>query len=309
MRKGGKLSAGKEFLITLSGPLMGFFLFFLSIAFLAILGPEESRWKIAGEAFAQINFVWTLFNLFPILPMDGGVLVQIVLGRWLGRKGILLSLLSSLLFSILLGLSAFLFQQLLIGSLLFLFAFENYQNWKKFREEELSEEDREWMGEIEEGVEAVREGNRDEALLLFSNIRKRGGKGKASLLAAEYGAEILAQEGRERELYEWLFPLREKVSLPSLSLLQKAAYQLGEWEGVIEAGKKIYENIPSSHTAFLNACAHAARGEAVPAVGWLRAAEQLGTRVSDSFLDQREWDPIRATKIFQNWLNQERQRG
>jgi stage IV sporulation protein FB len=97
----GLRGAGRKehFLISAAGPAVGFILaavvFVFMLAGAGRLSPVLDRWI---EDMLWINVVWSLFNLLPILPMDGGQMLRDLLGMrhqrlccWVG--GILASVL------------------------------------------------------------------------------------------------------------------------------------------------------------------------------------------------------------------------
>ena len=85
---GKDLSASKQFLITLMGPLFGFILFVIFYS-LAPFVPETAAYMTYFvRVMVIINLLWSVINLFPILPMDGGQLVRIVLEKFFQIKGL-----------------------------------------------------------------------------------------------------------------------------------------------------------------------------------------------------------------------------
>lgn len=70
----------EHFLISLAGPMMGFvlaFLVFLLAVFTHGRFPVLDDWV---EDMLWINIGWSLFNLLPILPMDGGQMLRDLVG-------------------------------------------------------------------------------------------------------------------------------------------------------------------------------------------------------------------------------------
>ncbi|MFE5320146.1 M50 family metallopeptidase [Paenibacillus sp. NPDC056579] len=89
----------QEIIVTMSGPLQN------GIMIVAALGLQSAglipaEWSVY---FIQANMLIGLFNLLPILPLDGGKFMQSVLSFWLPyHRVIAVSCIISLLFSILL---------------------------------------------------------------------------------------------------------------------------------------------------------------------------------------------------------------
>ncbi|HMB04463.1 MAG TPA: site-2 protease family protein [Isosphaeraceae bacterium] len=75
--------------VLISGPGAGFLLLFLIIGGWYVLGRSELNLlgkQILGEMF-RINLYWSLLNLFPIWPLDGGQIAGVVLSMINRRKG------------------------------------------------------------------------------------------------------------------------------------------------------------------------------------------------------------------------------
>ncbi len=89
---GGTLTRGQHIVVSLAGPAAGFLLYGVVLAAcyaLAATGQGDFLFAptraglVAREAannLLWINWVWTLFNLLPILPLDGGQVMRDVLG-------------------------------------------------------------------------------------------------------------------------------------------------------------------------------------------------------------------------------------
>lgn len=80
----GTASPGKQIGISLMGPAFGFALGGLSVA-AALLMPEISAILAAFLAMmVWINLIWSVANLLPILPLDGGQALRAALRKALG---------------------------------------------------------------------------------------------------------------------------------------------------------------------------------------------------------------------------------
>ena len=86
-RLGPKLDRWKEFLIVLNGPMAGFALFFLSYFLLTVIPPQKTLLVYAFEVALNVNLFWTVLNLLPVFPLDGGHLLKIILESVLGIRG------------------------------------------------------------------------------------------------------------------------------------------------------------------------------------------------------------------------------
>lgn len=115
----------QDFLMTLAGPGAGFALFGLSVLILKFL-PTDSPIKILQlvEITARINFVWSTLNLLPVLPLDGGRLLQALLGP----KRLNITLIIGMITAICLMPLALKFGFILLPVLLGFFAFQHLKS-------------------------------------------------------------------------------------------------------------------------------------------------------------------------------------
>jgi Zn-dependent protease len=131
--EGPALKRWQQFFVVLNGPLFGFYLFLVATW---MLSYEWSHYPMAFAILrlAQIaNLFWTVVNLFPVLPLDGGQLLRIVLEGWLGEKGMSASLIVGAALSTLFGLGFLFLQQYLAGVFFLLFAVQNFSLWTNKR--------------------------------------------------------------------------------------------------------------------------------------------------------------------------------
>lgn len=302
-RQGPKLSRWQEFIIVLNGPIAGFILFGLAYFAFGIVDPRKSILVYALQVAIEVNLFWTLLNLLPILPLDGGHLLRIFLEGLFGVRGLKASLFVSMLLAGGIGVYFFLIQQILMGALLFMFAFESYRAWEEVKNLKPEDDDQKLQNLIREGVAELQAGNLTEALTKFSYVRGLAPKGMLYVTATEYGARILSEQGRYKQAYDWLYPLKNRLSIEYVCLLQQLAYRVQEWEEAIKIGEKAYQERPSVDIASLNALSCGVLGKATPAVGWLRCAVQLGMSDVKKMVERRDFDAVRHVDVFQKWLN------
>ncbi len=302
-RHGPQLARWQEFLIVLNGPIAGFMLFLLSYQLLPLIGNEKRPiLTYALQVALEVNLFWTILNLLPVLPLDGGHLLRILLEGIFGLRGLKLAFLSSLLLAALVGLYFFLIQQLLMGALFLMMAFESYRGWADIKSMSPQDTNHQLQNLIKEAIEDLKEGRSKEAFTKLTFIREQAPKGILYVTATEYAAHILAEQGHFKKAYDWLFPLKNRLSVNYLRLLQQLAYRIQEWEETVKIGQQAYQKEPSIDTALINAFSYAIMGNAIPAVGWLRCAQQLGLSPIKTIIEKREFDAIRSSSPFQDWL-------
>jgi stage IV sporulation protein FB len=95
-RFGAALPRAKSIVVSLAGPAFGFGLFAVALGLSAFASGNEHPWfdrsTLTGQGVMSgigyllfINLIWTLFNLLPILPLDGGQVFRDLMGPRLMR--------------------------------------------------------------------------------------------------------------------------------------------------------------------------------------------------------------------------------
>lgn len=90
----------RDVLLTLAGPLFGLAFGVLSLVAASILGPEREVAYYVLDLAWKANLFWALLNLVPIVPLDGGRILNAILVRGFGRKGFITGQLIALLIAV-----------------------------------------------------------------------------------------------------------------------------------------------------------------------------------------------------------------
>ncbi|NGX58936.1 MAG: Stage IV sporulation protein FB [Chlamydiae bacterium] len=303
IHQGEKLPFWKQFFIVLNGPLFGFMLFLL--AWLLLRSPAIAT-GAAGKVltyFFLVNLIWTIFNLVPVMPLDGGQLLRIALEGFFGAKGFRISLIIGMCIAG--GASLFFFttQNFLVGAILFLFAFQNFDMYRKLKHFSDGDRNPNLKQALETAEKDLQEGNKDKALFSFEKIRNESKEGMIHIMATQYLAFLKYDLGRTKEAYELLLPIRSELSPEALCLLHKTAYDEKDYPLVEEIGGTCFQVMPSKEVAFRNALACAALAKAKPSVGWLETSSQEGLENIADILHASEFDLIRESELFQKFLS------
>jgi stage IV sporulation protein FB len=302
-RSGAPVKKWQEFIIVLNGPLAGLLLFFLAYIIGPRIDPDRFRHlSYAFEVAIYVNLFWTILNLLPIMPLDGGQLMRILFEGMFGFNGLKISLILSIALAVVVSLIFFFTQALFAGSIFLMLAFESYRILSNIQG--MSPEDtllhlQEMMREAQEDLER---GDESGALSKFLFLREQTKKGVLFVNATQSIASILAKQGHLKQAYEWLLPIEDQLSPNYKGLLHQLAYRLEEWESAIRIGNKSYQDHPSPETALLNAFSYAIMGKATPAVGWLHCAAQGGLNHLSEVIQSREFDAIRESAEFRELL-------
>ncbi|MCU0692984.1 MAG: hypothetical protein MUF54_16425 [Polyangiaceae bacterium] len=107
--EGSHFTRPQSALVTFAGPMAGFLLGGLAIAFRAIAPMQAGSVADAiSGLFVQFNIGWGLINLLPVLPLDGGNLLRVALSGSSAEEGLTRSLWVSVVVGPLLALGALL---------------------------------------------------------------------------------------------------------------------------------------------------------------------------------------------------------
>lgn len=305
-REGPKLDRWKEFLIVFNGPLAGFITFIIAYQWAGFVSEKKTILIYALEVAINVNLFWTLLNLLPVLPLDGGHLLRILLEGIFGLRGLKAAFFISIILASLIGLYFFLAYHILMGALFLMLAFESYRAWADLKSLTPEDSDQELQNLVKEGVEDLKAGRSQEALNKFSIVRQQAPKGLLYVTATQYAGRILAEQGNFKQAYLWLDPLKNRLSIDYLRLLQQLAYRLQEWEETVKIGEQAYQQEPSIDSALINALSYAIMGKAVPSIGWLHCAVQLGLTDVQKVIEKREFDAIRDSDPFQKWVKNQK---
>ena len=167
-----EIAPWKNLAISLAGPAAGFLLggvLFLAAPTLLRAVPSELL-TVAYYDLLWVNIGWGVFNLFPILPLDGGH-VLLTLERWLTRKhDQIISHAISLLGSLTITYLAFTRRSTWVAILGIWFAYSNatflLHRIKGSRDKKLEPK-------LEEAHKAITDGKLDVALGIISEVQKK----------------------------------------------------------------------------------------------------------------------------------------
>ncbi len=289
----------QQFLVVLNGPLFGLFLFFLATVLLS-LNLWENVFYLTFLHIMQIaNLFWTVINLLPVLPLDGGQLLRIFLESVFGTKGYRFSLFIGMLFSLSVSVFFFLKSGFLIGALFFLFAFRSFDMWRKSRfvtDSDRNQENALLMQKIEQDLAAGRKAKAKTELLDL--LEKTGKRGVIFLTAQQHLAFLYLEEGNLEKAYKLLVPIKNQLSDEAKLLLHKIAFDKKEYQIVKELSSECYNLAARGEVALMNAKAFAALGEAKPAGGWLHTALEQTELKLEKILQDPIFEKIKNNPLF-----------
>ena len=296
----GDLPLWKQFLIVLNGPLAGLLLAFAAkgCTFLAFI-PLFLR--IACYLLFYINIFWTLVNLLPILPLDGGQLLRIVLEGFFGFRGIKITLFIGMVLAGILAAVFFTLGAFLIGTVFLLFTFEGYQSWKRSKEITSSDKSSEVKTLLSSAENALMQGNKEEARAAFEEILRYTNQGVAYKTAAQYLGLLYYKEGRKKQAYDMLLNVQDSVRKEPLFLLHELAFLHEDYALVTKLSSQCFQEYPQKEVAVKNAKAFGRLSDPISAGGWVQSAHRLGVDTRDLLKDPA-FDLVRKDREFQEFV-------
>lgn len=275
-RSGKHLKLWQEFLVVLNGPLAGISLYFLALFVKRAIETPSPLVSGALQIMIIVNLFWTLLNLLPIQPLDGGRLFSIILEKLFGLKGIKAALFLSMCLAGALGMLFFYSNDLFAGSIFMIFMFESYRGWRSSLV--LAEHDRSesMQNDLKDAERDMRYGNIELAVHKLETLRNQLHKGVLYLAATQHLAKIRYDQHLYQVAYELLKPVEKKLDITGLETLQQAAYQLGLWNEALNAGTALYRLNPDGEVAFSNALCSSKIADNRAAKGWLQTSRREG---------------------------------
>lgn len=301
MRRGPKLSLWKDFLITLDGPLAGLCLALLSWILLKYVADPKSVLHGTLEIFLFVNVFWTIVNLIPILPLDGGHLLRIILEAFVGYRATSLSLLIGLILGVVIAVGSFVVGYWILGMLFMILSFESYRGWRAYRMASEHDQNPELQKRYGEALRALDSGSPEIALEKLWQIRATTGRGLLYIAATQQLAQILSDKGHGQEAFELLQKIRAQLASDFLPLYHRLAYEQGQYAEAAKVGRDAYQIGRHYTIAYINALAHAALGEVQAAVGWLQCAQREGMPNLRDAVKDPQFDKIREQPIFRHY--------
>jgi Zn-dependent protease len=301
--EGPALKFWQQFLITLNGPLFGFILYVIAAVLLQI-DLFHSSFILTVLALIKIaNLFWTIVNLLPVLPLDGGQLLRIGLEAAFGLKGFRASLWIGSVLAGLLAVYFFIVGAFLIGALFFLFGFQTFDTWRKSKFTTMNDREDENQKLLQEGERAFYENRQEEALSIFERLRGLPSGGVISLTATQYLAFLKVKQGKQKEAYELLQSHRQNLSPEALSLLHQLASSYHNPSLVAELASECYQLTPNQEVALRNARAFASLKQGKAAGGWLQSAWQYGGLDKETLLHEEVFVQLQHDADFQEFVD------
>ncbi len=299
----GNLSFWKQFVIVFNGPLFGFILFAVFYLLLHLHLSANPLWVGIVATMEVVNLFWTILNLIPVLPLDGGQLLRIILESFWGLKGIKASFIVGMCIAVAVSFFFFILQAFLIGALFFLFAFHSFDTYRKTQFLSESDRDEETRKRMQRAEASLSQGNKGEAKALLQNVLAHASSGILHNTASQYLAFLLFEEGKRHEAYELLLSVKEGLPDEAVCLMHELAFEEKNFELVTHLATSCYRMVPSQEVALRNAKAFASLQFAKQSGGWLQTAWNMGTLDVENILKESIFDPVRKNPEFIQFIS------
>ena len=292
------ISRPQQFLITLNGPLFTGLLvavsyFLLEAEIFDPLGYADYILYIT----MRLNILWGLLNLIPVIPLDGGRLLQHVLEAKLGEKGTRMSLLIGIISAVM--IVPYLFFEGYNFFALFL-AILGVQSFQKMRHGTPGVREESQYSSFLRGLEAANSDDHEKAKQIFKKlIKSKDNYIKHSSI--ESLAKIYFHANEEHKSYDLLLKADHNSLNEGKSLLCKLAFERKNYELIGKYAHDIYAIDPSYETALLNSKTYARMNQPGPSGAWLSTASQFGIEYNEKvkeLLLQAEYDSVRDHEAF-----------
>lgn len=300
-REGRKLRLWEEFIVVLNGPIAGFLIFVVAYLVYRYVPIENQLLSFTVRFTFVANLFWTIINLVPVMPLDGGHLLSIVLEAIFGFKGIKMAIIIGLVVAVAISIFFFTIGQFLVGALFLILTFESFRSLRYYRIFNEKDRDAGLQQQIKEADAEYDAGHFDEALAKLQQVRAQTKEGILYTVATQDMAAIYKQQERFDEAYNLLQPIQKHLTGENLSLFHFLAYMNRDYRAVKLVASKCFQDSPSYNTALINALAYAALEESEPAVGWLECAVREGLPSIDEAVGRAEFDHIRDEPRFQKF--------
>lgn len=300
-----ELSLGKRFCIVLAGPGASFGLYLLARYYLDRVGYSQS---LLGQCMClteEINLFWSLLNLIPVFPLDGGRMLKIGLGFFFPSRAPAYSSIASAALAAVCALFFFVSNPHLHLLAMFfgLFAFQNYRDWKRERQLNGREDPIfEASSKASEVEKAFAEGSKEKALELLYSICKESPKGRASRWALESLAFLEYERGEKQQACDLLLSRKRFLQKSGLYLLQKVAFELGNYSVAANVSGLCFQKFPLLEVSLRAAKSHASQKEMEPCLGWLDTCFSLDASGVVSWISDKTFDPVREEPVFVQWV-------
>lgn len=224
---GGDLGPGRRVAISLAGPFAGFLLAALVMAFVVASPPPDRFGQFAARQLMFVNVVWGIFNLLPLLPLDGGNVLKTTLDAMTKGRGEKPARMISIVCCVALLALAYTRSQWMLGMLAVLFGMTNLRG---LRDADVRRADAVLAPAIDKAHLALEKKDGAEAIALLRPALLPEASPELRSIGVQLLGYALVLEGKWDEVLPLLESERELLSPEDLSRFARAARDQGRAE-------------------------------------------------------------------------------
>lgn len=292
---GGIIHGWRWTAVLCAGPLAGIL---FGMALMALnrqgIAPQlpDSVWYLA-----KLSVLFNLFNLLPILPMDGGKIAVGLIDGKIGTKADIYVNLLSILLTVILGvISVGLWKRQAIPFLMLLIGFYTIQfrdYWEASGSLARRKDGAASLG-LDDAERDLGQKRFKAAITRLLSIRESAHsdslrRESSALLARAYEAA-----GDYERAYEALKSFSVRLEGKSVYDFQRIAVAAKRYDESLALGEKIFQGMPRPATALLIARAYAGKNDEKKALAWLGKGKHAGEKEIEEVLAASEFDELRA---------------
>jgi len=296
-----KLSAPRQFLLTAAGPLAGFAAMGVSYALmrrLIMTGHLVAAPMDFLGAMIRINFFWSAVNLLPVIPMDGGRLLAIILMPRFGVRGLKFVYGVGVVLGGALALYGFASGQLLTAATFGLFAANGVNAWRALARRTPQDDDPALQAEVQEAETLANAGRDEEAKTRLIALRARAGRGRLYEVSTELLGRVQARNGARAEAVELLTSVEPQLVYSSRITLLSLLAESGAHARALAVGRALFPQKTDPYVAYVCACACMGLDDRDGALGWLKTALRCGLKDAPKYLRDPAFAPLRSAPDF-----------
>lgn len=125
---GHRLTHGKSILVSFAGPAVGIVIGFAALALSGAGLPPAASLVVRDVVWTNLG--WAIFNLLPIVGLDGGNIMAAVFDRFMGARGVRAARLVSVLLGAAICAWGIANDQILLVLIFGMFTIQNYRAWQ-----------------------------------------------------------------------------------------------------------------------------------------------------------------------------------
>lgn len=224
---GAELGPARRVAISLAGPFAGFLLAALVFAFVLASPPPDRFGQFAARQLMVVNVVWGVFNLLPLLPLDGGNVLKTTLDAITKGRGEKPARMISIVCCVALLALAYLRGEWILGLLAVMFGLSNLRG---LRDADVRRADAVLAPAIDKAHLALERKDGAEAIALLRPALLPEASPELRAIGVQLLGYALVLEGKWDEVVPLLEGERELLTPDDLSRFARAARDQGRAE-------------------------------------------------------------------------------